>query len=78
MSVGDSRHYRIDEIQGRHFIQTAERAGLPATIAQNALEEIANDAEAALTAVEKQLPAGFSEEIPSSVQSGFRSRLSRI
>jgi serine/threonine-protein kinase HipA len=33
MSVGDSRHYKIDDIKGRHFIQTAERAGLPGSLA---------------------------------------------
>ena len=28
MSVGNSRHYTIDSIQGRHFVQTVQRAGL--------------------------------------------------
>jgi serine/threonine-protein kinase HipA len=78
MSVGDNRHYRIDEIQGRHFVQTVERAGLPAITARNALEEIAKDAEAAMKAVEKQLPAGFPEEIHAAVQRGVISRLSRV
>ena len=27
MSVGDSRHHHMDEIYGRHFVQTAIRAG---------------------------------------------------
>jgi len=27
MSVGDSRHYRLDEIESRHFLQTAKQAG---------------------------------------------------
>ena len=78
MSAGDSRHYAIEYIQGRHFVQTAERAGLPAIIAKNALEEIAKDAETALKAVEKELPVGFPEEIYSSVQRSLKSRLSRI
>jgi serine/threonine-protein kinase HipA len=29
MFVGDNRHYRMDEIVGRHFVQTAKRARLP-------------------------------------------------
>ena len=29
MAVGNSNHYRIDTIHGRHFIQTGEKAGLP-------------------------------------------------
>lgn len=78
MSVGESRHYRLDEIRGRHFIQTAERAGLPSGLAQRALEEIVADAEAAMLAVERQLPSGFPEGIHVSVQKGLRSRLSKI
>ena len=40
MSVGDSRHCKIEEIRGGHFIQTAERAGLPGALAISALEEV--------------------------------------
>ena len=78
MSVGNSRHYTMESIQGRHFVQTVQRAGLPPAIAQSALEEIAKDAETALKAVENQLPTGFSEEIHSSVHRGLTSRLAII
>lgn len=78
MFVGDSRHYRMDEIQGRHFIQTTVKAGLPAALAQSVLEDVAQRAEAALKAVEEKLPSGFPEEIHASVQRGFTARLARI
>jgi serine/threonine-protein kinase HipA len=78
MAVGDKRHYTMEYIQGRHFVQTVERAGLPATIAQSALEEVAQEAEKALRAVEKQLPSGFPEQVHSAVQNGFASRLPKI
>ena len=78
MSAGDSRHYAIDYIQGRHFIQTAERAGLPGAIARDALDEIAKDAEGAVEAVANQLPAGFPEKLHASVQGGILSRLRKI
>ncbi|MFZ2277412.1 MAG: type II toxin-antitoxin system HipA family toxin [Prosthecobacter sp.] len=78
MFAGDSRHYRIDYLQGRHFIQTTERAGLPAALAQEVLDDVASHAAAALTAVEKELPPGFPEEIHASVHRGFQSRLERI
>lgn len=29
MSVGTNKHYRIAEMQGRHFLQTGEAAGVP-------------------------------------------------
>lgn len=78
MSVGDSRHYRIDEIKGRHFIQTAERAGLPGLLATEVLAEVVRTAETAINTVEKQLPRGFPEDIHSSVKSSLAERLKRI
>lgn len=78
MFVGDSRHYRMDYIQGRHFIQTAVKAGLPAALAQEVLADVAERAKSALQAVEKHLPSDFPEEIHASVQRGFTERLARI
>lgn len=78
MSVGDSRHYAIDYIRGRHFIQTAERAGLSAAIARDALEEVVKAADKAMKVVEMQLPSDFSEGIHFSVQRGLLSRLEKI
>jgi serine/threonine-protein kinase HipA len=78
MFVGDSRHYRINEIKGRHFILTAERAGLPKSIATDALEEVANAAGTAMKTIEEQLPSGFPEQIHVSVNSALASRLHDI
>jgi serine/threonine-protein kinase HipA len=78
MSVGDSRHYKIDDIKGRHFIQTAERAGLPGSLASDALEEVAGAADSAMKIIEKQLPSGFPEEIHISVKAALASRLHKI
>jgi serine/threonine-protein kinase HipA len=78
MFVGNNRHYRIDEIKGRHFIQTAERAGLPKSIATDALEEVAEAADAAMKTIEKQLPSGFPEQIHVSVNRALASRLHNI
>jgi len=78
MSVGDSRHYKIDDIKGRHFIQTAERAGLPGSLASEALEEVATAANRAMTRLEKTLPVNFPEEIHTSVKDALMSRLQKI
>ena len=78
MSVGDSRHYRIDEIKGRHFIQSAERAGLPASLASEVLTEVSQAAETAISLVEKQLPRGFPKDIHHSVKAGLIARLKNI
>ena len=76
--MSEERRKKVLSAIVKHFIQTAERAGLPAAIAEKALGEIAGIAEKALTTVEKLLPAGRLEEIHSSVQRGFVSRLARI
>jgi len=78
MSVGDNRHYTIDFIHGRHFIQTARRAGLPGALAEEALAEVARDAEAALKVVEGNLPLEFPETLHASVRSGMVARLMNI
>ena len=78
MSVGSDRQYAIGFIEGRHFVQSAERAGLPATLARAALEEVARDAEQAMDAVAKQLPAGLMETIHVCVHKAIKSRLAKI
>ncbi len=78
MSVGISRHYKMEEIQGRHFIQTAKKAGLPDYIAREALEEISAMMEKAMQDVEQKLPADFPAEIHESVLRGVMSRHDRL
>ena len=78
MFVGDSQHYRLDEIKGRHFIQTAKRAGLSESLAHEALEEVGKLAGSAIDNVEKQLPRSFPDYIHSSVKAGLTKRLRNI
>ncbi|MBS0570665.1 MAG: type II toxin-antitoxin system HipA family toxin [Proteobacteria bacterium] len=75
MSVGTSRHYRIDEIQARHFLQTGDAAGLSRTLVQNAIEDIAGRMDNALGSIEAELPAGFPPELHDSVSAGVRRRM---
>jgi serine/threonine-protein kinase HipA len=75
MSVGNSNHYRIHEVIGRHFVQTGEAAGLPKTLVRDAIAEIADTAEAALASVENDLPANFPDAIHNSVKAGVKARL---
>jgi serine/threonine-protein kinase HipA len=78
MFVGDNRHYRLDEIKGRHFVQTTERAGLPGSLAKEVLEEVAKAADAAITTVERQLPRDFPDYIHSAVKAGLADRIKFI
>ena len=71
-------HYKIEEIRGGPFLQTAERAGLPGSLAIGALEEVAAAAEGAIQKVEKELPAGFPDGIHNSVKKALKSRLKNL
>lgn len=75
MSVGDNNHYKMEEIHGRHFVQTAQKAGLPDYIVKEALEEISATAEKAMQTIEKSLPHDFPEEIHESVMRSMKLRL---
>ena len=75
MSVGKSRHYRIDAILARHFVQAGEQAGLPKSLVPSAIQDIAGNAKKALAQLESALPADFPEFIHTSVSAAVKARL---
>lgn len=75
MSVGSNRHYRVDQILARHFVQTANDAGLPKDIAHEAIAEVAETAEKAVQKIETELPCDFPEQIHASVKAAMTKRL---
>ncbi|NOJ44788.1 type II toxin-antitoxin system HipA family toxin [Bradyrhizobium archetypum] len=75
MSVGTNNHYRIAEVQGRHFVQTGEAAGVPKKLVQESIQGVAAAAEAALAKIESELPRGFPEAIHTSVKAAAMQRL---
>ena len=78
MSVGSNNHYKMADIQGRHFVQTVQKAGLPDYIAKEALDEIAGMGEKAMQLIEEKLPADFPAEIHESVINAVKSRLKSL
>lgn len=78
LSVGDKNRYRLDEICGRHFFQTAAKARVPEQLVRGALEEMAAAAEPALEQVTGSLPPDFPVHIHASVSEAIRSRLRRL
>lgn len=75
MSVGTNNHYRIADVQGRHFVQTGEAAGVPKKLVQESIELVAATAETALDKIEGALPKGFPEAIHTSVKAAAMQRL---
>ena len=78
MSVGHQRQYVIGFMEGRHFVETTERAGLPTAIVRGVLEEVDREAERAMESVGKQIPAGLLEKVHAGVCKGVASRLPKI
>lgn len=75
MAVGKSRHYRIDQIHPRHFIQTAAAVKLPDNVVNSAMAHIAEHGERAFARMTELLPLGFPEEIHASVAAAALPRL---
>lgn len=77
-AVGSRRHYRVDIIQPRHFVQTAQLHRIPSSVVEDALDEFIRDAEPAMDKVARELPADFPPALADSIFSGIRSRLRLI
>lgn len=75
MSVGNSRHYRFDQIHGRHFVQTAMRAGLSKKRAISIIEDIEAKAPEALEMASNDLPKGFPTAVVDIVSDAVNDRL---
>jgi serine/threonine-protein kinase HipA len=78
MSIGSNRHYKLDEILGRHFMQTGAAAKLPASQVKDTMQQVLDGAEAALRRVEGLLPKDFPIEIHDSVSSAVGERIKRL
>ncbi|MCP3476105.1 type II toxin-antitoxin system HipA family toxin [Bradyrhizobium sp. CCGUVB1N3] len=78
MSVGTNNHYRIGEVQGRHFVQTGEAAGVPKKLVHDSIEVVAASAEVAFAKIEGELPKGFPEAIHASVKAAAMQRLGTL
>lgn len=78
MSLGNSGHYRIHDITGRHFVEAAQRARLPRSLAERAIEGVLAGAGAAFEAVERALPRDFPAQIHGSVRPAASARLRQL
>ena len=74
MSVGKNRHYPVDEIMPRHFLQTAELAGVGTPLMRSLFEDLAANAVGRIDAVMASLPAGFPDQLVTSIEAAVRRR----
>lgn len=78
MSAGKNRHYRISEILGRHFAQTAKAAGLGPTFIGKVMTGIRERAESAPVSARSAMPDDFADEIHDNVRNAITARLDRL
>jgi len=75
MSVGKNNKYRIDNIHGRHFLESATKAKLPEAFVREAINHIQNDFDAAFDAAIAAMPRDFPKDIHKSIRAGAEKRL---
>ena len=78
MSAGTSRHYRLDQIVGRHFVQTGKAAGLGPTVTRRAIEEILERAPKAPGTALAAMPADFADGVHVSIAAAIERRLPHL
>lgn len=75
MSVGTTRHYTVNTVAPRHFIETAKMCGVPENAMREILDDLAGNATSALETVTDQLPSDFPMEIADAIAGGVLERL---
>ena len=71
MSAGKSRHYSVHDIVPRHFIQTADLAGVGTSLMRRIFEDISANAERRTEVVISSLPRHFPAQLVESVRSAI-------
>lgn len=74
MSAGRNRKYRILDIAGRHFVETAREAGLGTATIVHVIREILEKADTACQKALEEMPPDFAEETHASVAAAMPSR----
>jgi serine/threonine-protein kinase HipA len=78
MAVGDNRHYIMKTFAARHFVQTANRAGIGEGVVISIFDELRGTAERAIDREGAKLPKGYPMEVAESIISGMKRRLRSI
>ncbi|WP_213741473.1 type II toxin-antitoxin system HipA family toxin [Bradyrhizobium sp. dw_411] len=78
MSVGKSRHYEVAEIMPRHFLQTAEAAGIESGLVTTIFDDLIKNAVRASEMVVKNLPARFPQAVSDSILTALAHRIELI
>ncbi|MGY2046579.1 type II toxin-antitoxin system HipA family toxin [Methylobacterium sp. JK268] len=75
MSVGTNRHYAVNDVVPRHFLQSADLAGIGASVLRGISDDLAAHAVERTETVLAALPPGFPPSLAESVLSAIRTRV---
>lgn len=75
---GSSNHYRIQEIQRRHWIAQGRQVGLDERVVTTIIDELLGATEQVLTAAEAALPADYPMDVAESIFRGVRAQAKRL
>lgn len=78
MRAGKSRHYKVSEIQGRHFVETGLAAGFSREQVARIFQEIEEGSEEAFAKAFAAMPKEFPTALFESVKRGFDQRVARL
>lgn len=78
MCIGRKRHYVINSISSRHFIETGKLSGLADDVIPDLFEELLDKAPRAIEQVFSELPRHFPEKLTASICKGIDLRLRQL
>ena len=74
LAMAVDRHYRINEVVPRHFLQAAKAAGFGVALAEKILAEVSVQIEPALERTWERLPSEFPMDLGHIIADGIRRR----
>lgn len=74
MSLGRRRNYRLTNVQGRQFLQTAQEAGLGTPVAKRIIEDVLAQTDRALEHALDAMPDDFDRSLHDAIAAGVRGR----
>jgi len=75
MNFGNSNHYKVSNIVGRHIVETGVQSGLSRAVVQGLFEELQETSHAIVEATFNQLPEDFPESLLASIDGALKARL---
>ena len=75
MSFGNSNHYKVADIVGRHLVETGVQSGLSRAVVQSLFDELQDTAFERVEATLNRLPGDFPGALMSSIEAAVKARL---